>query len=104
MRAWTVVAVAGLVTYGLKMSALLVLSRRAIPPVVQRAGAYVAPAMMAALAASALVPASLVPDGGEAGRLLGAAVVVAVALRATSILVPLGAGVAACLLGGVLTP
>jgi hypothetical protein len=60
--------------------------------------------MMAALAAGALTPSSIVPDGAEAGRLLGAAVVAVVALRAKSMLVPLGAGVAACLLGGVLTP
>jgi branched-subunit amino acid transport protein len=104
VKAWTVVLVAGAVTYGLKLSALLVLSRRSIPDVVRRAGAYVAPAMVAALAASALAPSHLVPDGAEAGRLLGAAVVVGVALRARSVILPLGAGVIACLLGGVLTP
>ena len=104
MTAWAVVAAAGVVTFGLRVSALLVLSRRPVPERVRRAGAYVGPAMMAALAASALAPAAVVPDGAEAGRLLGAAAVVAVGLRARSMLVPLGAGVAVCLLGGVLTP
>jgi len=104
MRAWTVVLAAGVVTYGLKVSALLVLSRRPIPDGLRRAGAYVAPAMMAALAASGLAPSHLMPNGAEAGRLLGAVVVTAVALRARSMLLPLGAGVVACLLGGVLTP
>ena len=65
MNAWIVVIVAGLVSYLFRISMLVVASRRAIPPIVERAAQFAVPTAFAALAATALAHQA----SGEVGAL-----------------------------------
>jgi branched-subunit amino acid transport protein len=63
MSALLVVGGAALVVYALRAAVPLAFGTRPLPDVVRRAGAFVLPAMMSALAAAALVPsAGSAPD------------------------------------------
>lgn len=59
MRYWSVILLAGLGTYALRASLILLLGRVSVPFVAARAFSYVGPAVMAAIA----VPAILAPGG-----------------------------------------
>lgn len=58
-RAWLVIGLAGLGTWGMRASLILLFGRVAVPPLLQRSFRYVAPSVMAAIA----VPAFIAPDG-----------------------------------------
>lgn len=58
-RAWLVVALAGIGTWGMRASLVLLLGRVQVPDVVERSFRYVAPSVMAAIS----VPAFIAPGG-----------------------------------------
>ena len=84
MSTWTVVLLAGLATFALRLVPVLVLSRRSLPAWLDRVGPLTAPVAFAALGASSVVGAA----SGGAGELLpllaGVAVAGLVALRTRS--------------------
>lgn len=59
MMLWLVVIAAGVATYGIRLSFVALFGRFEVPPRVEQALRYVAPAVLAALA----VPGFLAPDG-----------------------------------------
>lgn len=59
MTMWIVVVAAGLATFGIRVSFVALFGRFAVPPRVEQALRYVAPAVLAALA----VPGFVVPNG-----------------------------------------
>jgi branched-subunit amino acid transport protein len=86
MTVWLVVAVVGAATVGLKGVGPVVLGDRALPPLVMRALALLAPALLAGLVASSVF------DGGRRlvvdARLAGVAVAaVAIRLKAPTLVV-----------------
>ena len=93
MTALLVVVVSGAVIFGLRSSLVIVFGQRTVPAGVRRASSYVLPAMMAALAAGALVPAK----GGlpDPALVIVAVVGVLASLRFRSIAWPFLAGLAA---------
>jgi branched-subunit amino acid transport protein len=65
VTALIVVLITAALTFLLRSSLVVAFGERAVPARVRRAGSYVLPAMMSALAASALVPArGGTPDAG----------------------------------------
>lgn len=91
MRYWTVIVLAGLGTYGLRVSLILLLGRVTVPPVVARGFTYVGPAVMAAIA----VPPILAPAGAfdpATLRLPAAAAAALVAWRFRSVPLTLAVG------------
>lgn len=97
MTVWLVIVAAGVVTYALRSSLIVLLSSTTVPPLLERAFRYVAPAVLAALA----VPAFVAPGGAlelDVARLLAAAAGGAVAWRFHSVLGTLAAGMATYLL------
>lgn len=94
MRVWLVIIAAGGITYGLRASLILLFSRARVPPLLERAFRYVAPAVLAALS----VPAFLLPGGAlvlDPPRIAALLAGGAVALRFHSIIGTLVAGMAA---------
>ena len=80
MRAFAIVIAAGLGSYLLRVSMLVVAARGGLPPLIERAARHAVPTAFAALAAGSL--ASL--ESGSGGLAAGAAVVAAaVAVRRT---------------------
>ena len=59
MTAWTVVIAAGLATFAMRLSFIAVFGRFSVPPTMERALKYVAPAVLAAIT----LPAILAPGG-----------------------------------------
>lgn len=55
MNAWLAVLAAGVASYALRVGVVVVVSRRTLPAWFERVTAYVMPAVMAGLAATALV-------------------------------------------------
>jgi len=84
MSTWSIVLLAGLASFALRLVPVLLLSRRALPAWLDRVGPLTAPVAFAALCASAVAGTA----GGGAGELLplGAGVAVAglVAVRTRS--------------------
>jgi branched-subunit amino acid transport protein len=72
---WTVVLLAGLATFALRLVPVMLLSRRALPEWLDRVGPLTAPVAFAALGASAVAGAA----SGGAGELLPLVAGVAVA-------------------------
>ena len=83
MSTWTVVLLAGLASFALRLVPVLLLSRRVLPAWLDRVGPLTAPVAFAALATSSVAGA-----GGGAGErlplLVGVAVAGLVALRTRS--------------------
>lgn len=93
MRTWAVIGFVGVGTYLLRASLIVLLRSMTVPPQLQRAFRYVAPAVMAAIA----VPGLLAPDGHLDPvnlRVPAAIVAAAVAWRWRSLLGTLAAGLA----------
>ena len=75
MNTWTVVLLAGLASFGLRLVPVLLLARRALPGWLDRVGPLTAPVAFAALGTSAVTGAA----SGGAGELLPLVAAVAVA-------------------------
>lgn len=93
MRLWLIVLGCGLVSYGARLSFIGLGSRLAVPPAVERALRYVAPAAFAALS----IPLILGGDGvsgfaDDAPRILASIAAVAVIVRWRNIPMSLVAG------------
>jgi len=56
---WTVVILAGIVTFAMRFSFIALFGRISVPPTIERALKYIAPAVLAAIT----LPALLAPDG-----------------------------------------
>ncbi len=102
MSTWTVVLLAGLASFALRLVPVLLLSRRALPEWLDRVGPLTAPVAFAALGTSAVVGAA----SGGAGELLpllvGVAVSGLVALRTRSTTWPVAAGLVTVWAGAAL--
>jgi len=83
MNVWTVILAAGLGTFVLRVSMLVVADRVRIPTWLDRASALIAPAALAALAATSIVDAGISAGGAGAIAPIAAAVVAAVAVART---------------------
>jgi branched-subunit amino acid transport protein len=93
VTALIVVLVVATVTFLLRSSLVVAFGERAVPEGMRRAGGYVLPAMMSALAAAALVPA---PGGTpDPGLVVVAVVGAAASVRFRSIAWPFLAGLVA---------
>ena len=66
MSTWTIVVLAGLASFALRLVPVVLLSRRGVPAWLDRVGPLTAPVAFAALGTSAVVGAA----GGGAGELL----------------------------------
>ena len=102
MSTWTIVLLAGLASYALRLVPVVLLSRRALPAWLDQVGPLTAPLAFAALGTSAVVGAA----GGGAGELLpllvGVAVAGLVGLRTRSTTWSVVAGLAAVWAGAAL--
>lgn len=93
-RAWFVVGLAGLGTWAMRASLIVLLGRVAVPPLLERSFRYVAPSVMAAIC----VPAFIAPAGTvmmSAPHILAGALAGLVAWRFGSFLATLAVGLAA---------
>ena len=97
MSAWIALLLAGLLTWAAKAAPSTVGDRLRVPPVMERASSFVAPAVLGALAARGVV--GQVAGSGGIPALLGAVVAVPVAVRFRSIGATVAAGAAAAVLG-----
>jgi branched-subunit amino acid transport protein len=102
MSTWTIVLLAGSVSFALRLVPVLLLSHRAMPEWLDRAGPLTAPVAFAALATSALVGAA----SGGTGELLplvaGVTVGALVAVRTRSTAWAVVAGMVAVWTGAAL--
>ena len=93
---WLAIAVAGLCTYALRLSFVLLLGRvDTVPPRLVGVLRYVPAAVLAALVAPAIISLSATPSLGlqyETPKLLAGGVAVVVAWRRESVLATIGAG------------
>ena len=93
MNLWLTIILMGLVTYGLRLSLVVLLGRFEVPPLVIRALRFVPPAVLSAIA----LPELLQPGGkldlslGNV-RLLAGVVAVLVAWRSRNVLLTVAAG------------
>jgi branched-subunit amino acid transport protein len=83
MTAWLVVLLAGLGSYLLRISMIMLADRITLPPRIEQASGFVAPTAFAALAATGLTAATRGADLTQALPLLAAVVVAVVAVRRT---------------------
>jgi branched-subunit amino acid transport protein len=99
MTLWLGVTVAVLITYGAKVSVIALGDRVRIPDILDRAGAFTAPAVMTALAARSLVH---LRSGGGAGLplVLGLTAGALVAARTRSVPWTVGTGLAVATIAG----
>ena len=74
MNAWTVIALAGAVSFLLRISMLVLAARAAVPSVVERAAAFAIPVAFAGLAAGALATHVARTGTGAVPALAGVAV------------------------------
>lgn len=93
---WLIILAGGAVTFGIRLSFILLLGRLEIRPLMRRALAYVPTAVLTAI----IVPEILAPAGRldlSAGnpRLIGGLLAVAVAWRTRSVVLTLAVGMAA---------
>ncbi|MCP1675949.1 branched-subunit amino acid transport protein [Natronocella acetinitrilica] len=90
---WTLVVVIGVVTFALRLSGILVLGSREMPPLLERALRYVPAAVLAAIVVPAIIHGG--PDQGfHAGnsRLFAGLLAAVVAWTTRSVLATLGVG------------
>ncbi len=85
MNTWTVVLLAGLGSYLLRVSMVVAADRIRLPERLNRAGRLVAPSVFAALAAGGIAEAALAPHGsGMLAPLIAAGVALLAAVRTGS--------------------
>lgn len=103
MRAWTVVAIAGLGSFAFRVSIVALIDRIAVPEGLERLAAYVMPAAFAGMAAVAL--ARPLGDGGTdaLGPMVGVLVTAGLSARGCSIHLAFLAGLGALWATTVLT-
>jgi branched-subunit amino acid transport protein len=99
MSLWVWVIVIGLLTYGLRLSFILLVGRWELPPAAARVLRFVPPAVLGALIAPALLAPAGAPDlsPGNA-RLVAGLLAIAVAWRTRNALLTMLAGMGALLL------
>jgi branched-subunit amino acid transport protein len=99
MSAWLTIVVAGLLTYAMRLSFVLLFGRMAVPQGLKRALRFVPPAVLTAI----ILPELLLPEGsfdlslGNA-RLLAGIIAALVVWRTRSVVVTILAGMAALLI------
>ncbi len=81
MNAWSVIALAGAVSYLLRISMLVFAARANVPAVVERAAAFAVPVAFAGLAAGALASHAAAAGTGAVPALAGVAVGIAAVRR-----------------------
>lgn len=95
---WVLVIIAGLLTFGIRLSFIVFLGKAQISPVVQQALRFVPIAVLSALVAPALFfPAGLLDISLSNARLIAGIVAILVAWRTKNVLLTIGTGMA-CLL------
>jgi branched-subunit amino acid transport protein len=100
---WLTLLVIGLITYGIRLSFILLFSRQAIPPRLQKALRFVPPAVLSAI----IFPELLMP-GGQIDlsfsnvRLLAGLLAILVAWLTRNVLLTLLSGMAALLIFSLL--
>lgn len=95
MNLWLTLIAAGILTYAIRLSFILLFGRRDVPPVAQRVLAYVPPAVLSAL----VFPSLLLRDGSLFisplnFRLIAALVAIIAAWRSRNVLVTILVGMA----------
>jgi len=99
MSLWVWVIAIGLLTYGLRLSFILLLGRWELPPTAARVLRFVPPAVLGALIGPALLaPAGALDLSPGNARLLAGLLAVAVAWRTRNALLTMVAGMGALLL------
>ena len=93
MNLWLIVIGMGLVTYGIRLTPIVLLGRIEIPPIVQRALRFVPPAVLTAI----IVPELLYRDGQvdvalSNVRLIAGLIAIVVAWRTKNALLTIGVG------------
>jgi branched-subunit amino acid transport protein len=96
MNVWLTMLLAGILTYAIRLSFILLLGRMEIPPLLRRALRFVPPAVLTAI----VFPELLIRDGSLAlspgnPRLLAGILAVAVAWRTKNIVLTIVVGMAA---------
>ena len=104
MSTWTVVLLAGLASFALRLVPVLVLSRRSLPAWLDRVGPLTAPVAFAALGTSAVVGAATGGAGDLLPLLAGVAVAGLVAVRTRSTTWAVVAGMVTVWAGAGLVP
>jgi branched-subunit amino acid transport protein len=103
MNLWVVFVAAGLITYGIRLSFILLVDRMEVPPVVRRGLRFVPPAVLTAI----IFPELLAHDGGlylSLGneRMLAGLLAAWVAWRTKNVVLTIAVGMAALLILQVL--
>jgi branched-subunit amino acid transport protein len=89
-------AVAGLLTFAIRLSFVLLLARVAVPPILVRALRFVPPAVLSAIVASEVFVRDGAPDLSPGSpRLLAGAAAALVAWRTRNVLLTIAVGMAA---------
>ena len=92
---WITIVAMGLVTYGIRLSLIVLLGRLNVPPIVERGLRFVPPAVL-----SALILPDVLRHGGTLDlsfgntRLIAASVAALVAWRTRNVLLTIGVGMA----------
>jgi branched-subunit amino acid transport protein len=99
MSAWLTIVIAGLLTYAMRLSFVLLFGRMAVPQGLKRALRFVPPAVLTAI----ILPELLLPEGSfdlSLGntRLLAGIIAALVVWRTRSVVVTILAGMAALLI------
>lgn len=99
MRVWLVLMAVGLLTYGMRLSLILLIDRFTMPVIVQRALRYVPPAVLTAIIFPELfLPAGQLELSLHNERLIAGAVAAIVAWRTRNVLLTIGAGMVVLLI------
>lgn len=99
MRVWLVLMAVGLLTYGMRLSLILLIGRFTMPVIVQRALRYVPPAVLTAIIFPELfLPAGQLELSLHNERLIAGAVAAIVAWRTRNVLLTIGAGMVVLLI------
>ena len=99
MSIWVVIVAVGLVTFGTRLSFILLFGRYSVPPALQRALRYVPPAALTALIFDSMLAPDRVLDISLGNlRLIAGVLAIIVAWRSKNIFLTLLVGMAALLL------
>lgn len=102
MSTWTIVVLAGLASFALRLVPVLLLSHRAIPEWLDRVGPLTAPVAFAALATSTVARAASAGAGTLLPLVAGVAVAGPVAVRTRSTTSAIVAGMVAVWIGAAI--